>query len=228
MVLRLEHAFRIKARVRQVWAFLTDPLRVARALPGAAITGTEGDVDHPIWNGTITVKFGPVAARYRGTLRFEAVDAAAYTATMVAQGRDVSGHGGAEMRTESCLTETAGGETEVVVASEVSVAGLLAQLGRGLVQDLWDEMVHRFTEAARVELEQPGDDGAAVAVPPPAEAGDDGSVAAAPADGSSPPLEIVSLGTKIIARAIVRAIRRPMFWILAFGTAGVFYWFSIR
>ena len=57
-----------------VWAYLTDPYRVATALPGAAVTEK---VDDRTYNGTITVKVGPVSARYRGTARFEKLDAAA-------------------------------------------------------------------------------------------------------------------------------------------------------
>jgi len=42
MGLRFENAFTVKARPEKVWAYLTDPYRVAPALPGAAITEKTG------------------------------------------------------------------------------------------------------------------------------------------------------------------------------------------
>ena len=53
---------------------------MAPALPGAAITEK---VDEQTYKGTITVKVGPVSARYKGTARFEKLDAAARTAEIV-------------------------------------------------------------------------------------------------------------------------------------------------
>src|SRR3954453_4380771 len=83
MALRLEHAFVVKCPVDRVWAYLTDPYRVAPALPGAAITEK---IDAETYGGTITVKGGPVAARYKGTVRFAAADPATRAAEIVAKG----------------------------------------------------------------------------------------------------------------------------------------------
>src|SRR4051794_36245089 len=104
MALRLEHAFVVKCPIDRVWAYLTDPYRVAPALPGAAITEK---LDAETYAGTITVKVGPVAARYKGTVRFAAADPASRAAEIVAKGQDVSGRGGADMRMQSRLVERA-------------------------------------------------------------------------------------------------------------------------
>jgi carbon monoxide dehydrogenase subunit G len=163
MGLRFENAFTVKARPEKVWAYLTDPYRVAPALPGAAITEKTGE---GTWNGTITVKVGPVAAKYKGTVRFESMDPAARTATIVARGQDLSGRGGADMRMESRLSEKTPGETEVAMVSDVNVTGIMAQFGRGLVQDVSNQMFQKFTEAVRAELERPDEAGSAAAPSP--------------------------------------------------------------
>jgi len=257
MALRFEHAFTVKARPEKVWAYLTDPYRVAPALPGAAITEKTGD---GTWNGTITVKVGPVAARYKGTVRFETLDAAARTATIVAKGQDLSGRGGADMKMESRLAEKSPGETEVTMASEVNVTGIMAQFGRGLIQDVSNQMFQKFTEAARVELEKPDEPAAPAPAPPAAAeaaaaveaaaAGMPGigaaeiaaaaaaSSAATPASPAAqapaspaapaPPIEVMSFGTKILARAFGRMMRRPLFWIVVVAVAGLIYWLSAR
>jgi hypothetical protein len=59
------------------------------------------------------------------------------------------------MKMTSTLHERAPDETEVTIASDVNVTGILAQFGRGLMQDVSDQMLKRFTDAMRVELEKP-------------------------------------------------------------------------
>jgi carbon monoxide dehydrogenase subunit G len=204
MGLRFEHAFVVKAPREAVWAYLTDPYRVAPALPGAAITEK---TDERTYAGTITVRVGPVSARYRGTVRFLKLDPPAGTAEIAASGQDVTGRGGADMRMSSRLVEKAPGETEVSVISEVSVTGILAQFGRGLMQDVSDQMLKKFTEAMREELETPAAGAGAAGAP------DAPSALAAPSQ--APPIEVVSFGSAIAGRALARALRRPAFWTVA-------------
>lgn len=150
MGLKFENSFVIKAPIARVWAYLTDPYRVAPALPGAAITEK---TDDRTYKGTITVKVGPVSAKYKGVAVFEKLDAATHTAEISAKGQDLSGRGGADMKMTSVLAERAPGETEVTIVSDVNVTGIIAQFGRGLMQDVSDQMLKRFTDAMRAELE---------------------------------------------------------------------------
>src|SRR5947199_1277082 len=150
MSFSLAHSFVVKAPTNQVWSFLTDPARVAAALPGAAITEKVGE---ETYNGTLTMKVGPVSARYRGTVRFESLDEADHTARIVATGQDTTGRGGADMKMSSHLTERSANETEVSLSSELSITGILAQFGRGMIQDVSNQMVGRFTDAMRAQLE---------------------------------------------------------------------------
>src|SRR6266571_6933218 len=124
MALQFEHSFVVKAPADRVWSYLTDPFRVAPALPGAAITEK---IDDRTYAGTITVKVGPVSARYKGRVRFETLDRAAGTAELAGSGQDVSGRGGADMKMKSRIVARPGGETEVGVVSEVNVTGVMAQ-----------------------------------------------------------------------------------------------------
>jgi carbon monoxide dehydrogenase subunit G len=224
MALRFEQSFVVQAPRSRVWSYLTDPYRVVGALPGAAVTDK---ADDKTYNGTITVKVGPVSARYRGTARFEKLDAEAGVAEVAASGQDTSGRGGADMKMTSRLVERAPGETEVSVVSEVSVTGVLAQFGRGMIQDVSDQMFERFTAAVKQALEQPQveppaaggtpAEAPAAAAPPPA--------AAAPAQ---PPIEVLSFGSRIAGRALGRAARRPVFWGMVVFVILALYWFVIR
>jgi carbon monoxide dehydrogenase subunit G len=207
MGLRFEHVFLVKAPADRVWDYLTDPFRVAPALPGAAITEK---LDDRTYAGTITVKVGPVSARYKGTARFETLDPATRTAEMVASAQDTSGRGGADMRMTSRMVERPDGATEVSVVSDVNVTGIMAQFGRGLMQDVSDQMLQRFTEAVRVELEKP-----VVAEDP--EVSPVASPAASPAVANTPPIEVSSF-----------VLRQPAFWVAAAVVVFAVYWLWIR
>src|SRR5215210_259863 len=152
MGMQIEKSFVVNAPASEVWAFLTDPHRVARCLPGAAITEK---IDDQSYTGTMTVKVGPVTANYRGKMRFERLDAAAGEAEIVASGQETKGKGGADMRMKSRVVERTPGETEVTVVSDVNVVGVLAQFGRGMIQDVSDQLFQKFSSSMRRELEVP-------------------------------------------------------------------------
>jgi carbon monoxide dehydrogenase subunit G len=207
MGLRFEHVFSVKAPADRVWSYLVDPYRVAPALPGAAVTEK---VDDQTFKGTITVKVGPVSARYKGTARFGTLDPAAKTMEMTGSAQDVSGRGGADLKMSSHLSEKAPGETEVSVVSEVNVTGILAQFGRGMIQDVSDQMFQRFTEAVRLELEKPASPEPQA---PSAEAPTNEAAPPLAAPAAAPPIEVVSFGSQVLARAAGRVLLRPAFWV---------------
>src|SRR5207245_3728006 len=74
-------------------------------------------------------------------------------AEMVGQGQDVKGKGGAEMRMISRLVPLADGGTEVVVTSEVNISGILAQMGRGIIESVSAQLFQQFAAAMRQKLE---------------------------------------------------------------------------
>jgi carbon monoxide dehydrogenase subunit G len=175
--MKTEQTVVVDAPPERVWAFLTDPVQVASCLPGAAITE---QVDERTWRGTITVKVGPVTTSYRGTIRFERLDADRWEAELVGQGQDVKGRGGAEMRMQSRLQPTASG-TEVRVISEVNITGILAQMGRGMIESVSTQIFRQFAAAMQQKL------------------------AGAPApDSPPPPLDALSLGAKAMGQAVKR------------------------
>jgi hypothetical protein len=238
MAIPIEKQFVINAARRDVWAFLTDPSRVAGCLPGAALTE---QVDERTHTGTIAVKVGPVSARYKGTVRFERLDEDEGVAEIAAAGQDVRGKGGADMRMTSRVVERGPAETEVTVSSTVNITGILAQFGRGIVQDVSDQMFRQFTDAMRAALESPperaGTDAAARPVESAGETHPTADGSGAPRPSAEPPgapdlagsaagggassgdapdsdaIDAVSLGAAVGRRALGRLVRRPGFWL---------------
>jgi carbon monoxide dehydrogenase subunit G len=215
MGIQIEKTFTIRAPADQVWAFLTDPYRVARCLPGAAITEK---LDEQSYAGTITVKVGPVTAAYRGKMRFERLDEAAGEAEIVGSGQETRGKGGADMKMKSRVAGLPDGSTQVNVVSDVNVVGALAQFGRGMIQDVSDQLFQKFSDAMRRELETPAAAPAAAAAaaetPPPQPAAD-------------AVLDVGSIGAAAAGRAAGRTLRSPGFWIAVLVLIAI-VWFFLR
>ena len=207
MSIPIEKHFVINAAPQEVWAFLTDPSKVAGCLPGAAITG---QIDERTHAGTIAVKVGPVSARYKGTVRFERLDQEEGVAEIAAAGQDVRGKGGADMRMTSRIIERGPSATEVTVTSTVNVTGILAQFGRGMIQDLSDQMFRQFTDAMRAALESAADRPVA----------DDPGAGSPGGDA----IDAVSLGAKVGGRALGRVVRRPGFWLAVVLVVAAILW----
>ena len=227
MGIPIEKQFVINAASRDVWAFLTDPSKVAGCLPGAAITG---QVDERTHTGTIAVKVGPVSARYKGTVRFERLDREEGVAEIAAAGQDVRGKGGADMRMTSRVVARGPSETEVTVASTVNITGILAQFGRGLIQDISDQMFRQFTDAMRTALESAPartvGDRSDAHLPDAPRAGAESADAQAPGGGDTPgseAIDAVSLGAQVGGRALGRAVRRPGFWLAVVILAAILW-----
>jgi len=226
MALEIAKTFVVNAAPEAVWSFLTDLPRVARCLPGAAI-GEK--VDDKTSTGTMTIKVGPVSSTYKGKVVFERLDPGARTAEIVASGQDVRGKGGADLRLTSSLKPLPGGQTEVTAISLVNVTGILAQMGRGMIQDVSDEMFQIFSERMRAELEG---NGAASAIQAPAAAsGGGGSAApeARAADAAPEALDAAALGARVARRSAARWVRQPAFWaITLLIVSGVVWWLLHR
>jgi carbon monoxide dehydrogenase subunit G len=216
MAFEITKTFVVKAPAAHVWEFLIDPRRVATCLPGAAI----GDkIDDKTYTGTMTVKVGPVSSSYKGKVVFERVDAQAHTAEIAASGMDVRGKGGADMRLVSSLKEIGPRETEITAVSKVNVTGLLAQMGRGMVQDVSDELFRTFSERVRATLEQEEVAPASTTVAAAPTTNPQSAAAMMPAAVAAPPpaqepeaLDLGSLGAKAIGGAARRAVTRPAVW----------------
>jgi carbon monoxide dehydrogenase subunit G len=209
MALEITKTFVVKAAPQAVWDFLVDVERVAKCMPGAAITAK---LDDKTYTGTMTVKVGPVTQSYKGKIVFEKLDEAARAAHIVATGQDVRGKGGADMRLSSTMKEIAADETEVTAVSQVNITGILAQMGRGMIQDVSDQLFGVFSQRMRAELEA----GASVAsaapaapaiAPPPANAVTDAAPAtAAPVDAAR---QASTVATADAAAAVVTGAAAP-------------------
>ena len=145
--MKIENEFTVNAPVQQAWEAMLDLERIAPCLPGASIDeAVDGE-----YQGTMAVKMGPISARYRGTVKIEETDEEDRRAVVRANGRETRGQGSASATITSTLIEENGG-TRVRVETDMQVSGRVAQFGRGIMQDVAEEMIGRFSECVEQEI----------------------------------------------------------------------------
>jgi uncharacterized protein len=137
----IESEFEVAAPLEQVWNHMQDVPRIAPCLPGAELTGVNGDV----YKGRVTTKMGPVKLQFAGTAQIVVRDAAAKRIVMDASGSEEKGKGQATMKVTSTMTPSGSG-TRVKVAQDIQLSGAAAQFGRGMVQDVTNVIMKSFAK----------------------------------------------------------------------------------
>jgi len=154
MAQSIEKTFQVNEPVEKVWAFLSDPRKVATCVPGAQITE---QVDERNYKGTIKVKVGPSVTDYKGDVQILRLDPQNHEIEILGKGQDVRGRGSASMKMTGKLTVLPSGETEVKSVSEVNVVGILAQMGARVITEVSNIMFGEFTRNFEARLKQAGD-----------------------------------------------------------------------
>ena len=146
----IERTFHVDQTIDKVWAFLSNPNEVVTCVPGARLTDAIDESQYP---GVVSMKFGPVAAKYNGEITIEKLDPANYEMVLNGKGLDSKGKGSADMLMNGKLTEKDGG-TEVQYSMEVIITGMLAQFGSRLITDVSNQVVNQFIDSFKRQLTQ--------------------------------------------------------------------------
>ncbi len=166
--MEFDNSFEVPLPPAQAWAVLLDIERIAPCMPGAELTEVVGK---NTYKGKIGVRLGPVALTFAGIVKFEEIDDAARTARVSAQGTDAKGRGGANAASVFRL-EPAGSGSKVLVHTNLTLSGAVAQYGRGvgIIQATAAQLMNQFAKCLQEKLGQdrPAEP-AAAGVPPPVE-----------------------------------------------------------
>jgi len=208
--MEFDNAFEVPLPPAQAWPVLMDIARIAPCMPGAQLTEV---VDAETYKGNIAVRLGPVALTFAGIVKFEAIDNAAHTARVKAQGNDAKGRGGANAAASFRLEPTATG-SKVLVHTDLTLSGAVAQYGRGvgMIQATAAQLMKQFAENLKKQLAAaaPTPTSAATATPAasPSAATVAPSSSAVPSPSAPPPAAKPISGFALMARVIWDAIRR--------------------
>ncbi|MCX6531793.1 MAG: SRPBCC family protein, partial [Actinobacteria bacterium] len=135
--MEINNSFEVKAPIDVAWATLTDLARIAPCLPGATLTSVEGD----IYKGHVTVKVGPIVAKFGGQAIFQERNDTEHRAVLKGEGRDSTGKGNASAIITAQLEVVDANTTRCTVTTDLTITGKIAQFGRGALADVSDKLL---------------------------------------------------------------------------------------
>ncbi|MFG1784315.1 SRPBCC family protein [Rhodococcus oryzae] len=195
--MKLENQFTVHAPIETAWDTLTDLDAVAPLLPGAQLTGRDGDA----YLGKMKVKVGPVTSEFSGRAALTEADRSAHRAVIEAKGRDSRGAGNASATITARLVEE-GDATRVTVDTDMKVVGKLAQFGSGVIAQVSEKMMNQFAASLEAKLAA----GEQASEPPTAAQAEEapGALVAAPEPAREPePLDLLGLAGPALAKRLL-------------------------
>jgi carbon monoxide dehydrogenase subunit G len=150
--MEFDNSFEVPLPPAEAWPLLMDIRGIAPCMPGAQLTDV---VDDRNYKGNISVRLGPVALTFAGLVTFEEIDTANHTAKVRAQGSDAKGRGSAQAKATFRL-EPAGTGSKVLVHTDLTLSGAVAQYGRGvgMIQATASALMNQFANALKAQIAQ--------------------------------------------------------------------------
>ena len=145
--MKIASQFTVSAPIDQAWDVLCDLEQVIPLMPGAQLTGHEGD--HYL--GKVKVKVGPVTSEFSGKVHFVELDRDQRRAVIDAKGKESRGTGNAAA-TVTAQLQADGERTSVTVDTDLKIVGKLAQFGSGMLQQVSEKLLGQFVESLEGEL----------------------------------------------------------------------------
>ncbi|SEH88301.1 SRPBCC family protein [Tardiphaga sp. OK245] len=152
-MIKLTETIEVRAPVDVVWEILTHPDQVVGCVPGMTLTADKGDGHY---EGTISIKFGPTVANFRGQARLT-YDHANKTCDIEAGGIDQKG---STRATASAHIVVIGADTtHVAIDGGFNVTGPLAQFARTggvfVARALLAEFVSNLSQRLATQPQEP-------------------------------------------------------------------------
>src|SRR5436305_987903 len=148
--MQIENQFQVAGPPETVFAFLLDVNRVVKCMPGAELSEV---VDPTTFKGKVKIKVGPITVSYNGTARIADRDEANRVATLQADGRETTGPGSARATARMAVEDAGGGTSTVRLTTDFTVAGRIANFGRGVMEDVSKRLVSQMADCIKSNLE---------------------------------------------------------------------------
>jgi carbon monoxide dehydrogenase subunit G len=148
--MEFDNSFEVPLPVDETWKLLMDIRRIAPCLPGAELTEV---IDDRTYKGKVGVRLGPVSLAFAGTVKFDEIDDAAHRAKISAQGSDAKGRGAANATATFHLEPVTGG-SKVLVHTNLTLSGAVAQYGRGvgIIQITAAQIITQFANNLKAQF----------------------------------------------------------------------------
>ncbi len=147
--MKFEKTVTVKASREAVWKFLWDVPRVAACLPGCR--GAQVVEEGKRYTASVGERVGPFKVEFPLSIEVLESRPPEYLKAR-AGGKDAKVDGLVKVELELQLVE-AGDGTEMRLSTDVAILGKLGTLGHSVVVRKGDEVVTKFAEALRAQLE---------------------------------------------------------------------------
>ena len=210
----IEENFTVQAPPEAVSDFFLDIDRVSKCVPGVGEVRTVGDGEY---EATLSVRVGPVAASFLGSVTLDA-SGAPKRLKAAGQGKDRASGSRVEVKFNADLVEVGEGVTEVRSEADVVVRGRLGQFGTSVIKATSHELVKEFSACVNASLATQAS--AAPVAEDSAGAADQtqnqpvASAAATPAaQVQAAPLKVLPLMGKILLGLLTAGVQRVAAWV---------------
>ena len=153
MEVKAEKNLKLNQEPAMIWKCMIDPSFMVKSVPGAELTE---QLDERNFKGKISIKIGPVTAKFNGEAEFTKLEEADHELTMEGKGLDTSGKGGANMTMNIKLSALEGGGTEMQSSMSLSITGRLAQFGARMIvavnNKMFEQWATSFTELMNEQI----------------------------------------------------------------------------
>lgn len=159
----LSNSFEVARPIDEAWAALTDVERVAPCLPGAHLQ----EVEDGEYRGVVKVRLGRITTEFAGAATIAEQNATDYKIVINGQGLDARGEGTAEALVTAKLEPINDSSTRVLVDTDLTLSGRVAQLGKGVLPEVSTNLMAQFAENLAATLDaDPSDDMPGVSAAP--------------------------------------------------------------
>lgn len=145
--MELSNKISVPVSPEEAWPVLLDLERIAPMIPGATITGVDGDE----FEGKAKIKVGPITAEYIGVARFLELDETARRAVIEARAKDARSQGNMKATITARLEPDADGSI-VIVETDLDMTGKVAQFGRGVITEAATAILGVFAQKLAEEM----------------------------------------------------------------------------
>ena len=126
-----------------------DVPKVAKSLPGVE---SVSKIDDTTYQGTLTVRVGPIKLNLQGKIILEEQNKEAWRAALRAEAKDRMAAGAVNGKTTMNLKEISANLTELVVETDVNILGKIGEFGQPIIRKKADSMLKEFVDNIKKQL----------------------------------------------------------------------------
>lgn len=122
---------------------------------GSCIPGVDElkEIDDRNYEGAFRIKIGPISANFHGRVSIVEMVDETHRAAMSASAKDARAASTLQARMTMAMHETAPGQTEVAIDTELNVLGKLGQFGYWIFKKKANDVLDEFTARVRARIE---------------------------------------------------------------------------